>query len=593
MTRPFPPLPFPTPWLVALATLAAVAGGPAIGRGQGPAVPGGSPTPTAQAAPAAARRAPPVPSAAAPAQAASPLAPPVSPLAPLDTSSPRATLKSFVATVDRVYVSLREEGLAARRRPANRQLIRQLLGCLDLTEIPSSLIRSEGIDAVVCLKEILDRIPLPAEADIPDAAAAAAGSLKRWRIPGTEIVLARITEGPREGDFIFSSDTVSRAEQFYGQIRDLPYRRDAGSPGLHEIYVEAGGWMIPEQFIAALPSWAHRQVLGETVWQWGGALAVVAAAVAAVVMAWRVSRDHSERSRPGSVASLLFPATLIAASLAVEYLLTCQIRLTGDRLLAVTVGLQFVTLAGVVAAVLVVMAWLSEFLIRARGMRAEAIDSQLIRLGGKVATFLVVAWIVIEAADSIGIPVTPLMAGLGASGLAVALASQYTLENLIAGLVLFADKPVRIGDDCQFGSVRGRVEQIGLRSTRIRGADRTVISIPNADLAKQQLVNFTQRDHIPLEMPVTLESPLPPRRLRALLERMQRILAAHPRLAAKPVGVRVVAQSSGGYAVQVSAVALTADEQEFQAIREDVLLSLLEEVRAADDADAPARARAA
>jgi len=524
----------------------------------------------------------------------SPLASPfASPLAPLDTSSPRATLGSFLAAVDRVYASLRHDGPAAHRRPANRHLIRQVLGCLDLGEIPPSLVRSQGINAIVCLKEILDRIPLPAEADVPDAAAAAAGSVKRWRIPGTELVLARIADGPREGDFVFSSDTITRAEQFYDQIRELPYRRDAGSPGLHEIYVEAGGWMIPEQFIGSLPTWAHCHVLGETVWQWLATLTVALAAVAAVAWAWRASSDAPERPRAGSVSSLLFPAALIAASLAVDYLLTFQIRLTGERLLAVTVGLRFVTLVGVVAAVLVVMEWLSEFLIRARGMRAEGIDSQLIRLGGKVTTFLVVSWIVIEAADSIGVPVTPLMAGLGASGLAVALASQYTLENLIAGLVLFADKPVRIGDDCQFGSVRGRVEQIGLRSTRIRGADRTVISIPNADLAKQQLVNFTQRDHIPLEMPVTLESQLPPRRLRALLERMERILAAHPRLADRPVGARVVSQSSGGYAVQVTAIALTADEQEFQAIREDVLLSLLEEVRTTADADATPRARAA
>lgn len=569
---------------VALAAWAALAVAPATGLGQGPVPPGGGAAP---AAPVATPWAPPAASLAPPA------ASPATPLAPLDTSSPRATLGSFIATVDRVSASLREDGPAAHRRPANMHLIRQALGCLDLTDVPPSLVRSAGINAVVCLKEILDRIPLPPDAEIPDAAAAASASLKRWRIPGTELMLVRIAEGAREGDFVFSSDTVARAEQFYERIGSLPYRSDAGSPGLHERYVEAGGWMIPEQFIAGLPSWAHRQVLGETVWQWTAALAVIAAALAAVAAAWRGSRDHADRSRPGSVASLLFPAALIAASLAVEYLLTCQVRLTGDRLLAVTVGLQFVTLAGVVAAVLVVMEWLSELLIRARGMRAEGIDSQLIRLGGKVATFLVVAWIVIEAADSIGIPVTPLMAGLGASGLAVALASQYTLENLIAGLVLFADKPVRIGDDCQFGSVRGRVEQIGLRSTRIRGADRTVISIPNADLAKQQLVNFTQRDHIPLELPVTLESQLPPRRMRALLERMERILAAHPRLAAKPVGARVVAQASGGYAVQVTAIALTADEQEFQAIREDVLLTLLEEVRAAGDAAAPPRARAA
>jgi small-conductance mechanosensitive channel len=166
----------------------------------------------------------------------------------------------------------------------------------------------------------------------------------------------------------------------------------------------------------------------------------------------------------------------------------------------------------------------------------------------------------------------------------VALASQYTLENLIAGLVIFADRPVRIGDDCRFGDIRGRVEQIGLRSTRIRGDDRSLISVPNAEFAKLQLVNYTQRDHIPLKIVLALPADLPPHRLRSLLARLRQVLVDHPRLAADPVAARLVGQSGDGLSVEVSAVALTAEDREFAAIREEVLLASLEVVAAAEPA---------
>ena len=513
-------------------------------------------------------------------QAGPPVTAITNPLAPLDTSSPRATLRSFRATIDHVYSRLKHEGIAIRRHPETARLVGLTLSCLDLSKVAISLASTEGRGAAICLKEVLDRIPLPPDAEIPDFAMVQAGSIKRWRIPGTEIVLVRISDGNRDGDFVFSADSVARAEHFYDRISSLPYRPDAGSPGLRELYIEAGGWMIPVALIAALPAWARMSFYDETLWQWAATFLLVAAAASAGVLAWRIARWLTITGRYGTPGRLCFPAALIAISITVDSLLTFQIRLTNDNLLAAKIGLHVITLVGVVAGVLVVMSWVSDLLIRARGMRPEGIDSQLIRLGGKVLTFLLVAWIVIQAADSLGIPVTPLVAGLGAGGLAIALASQYTLENLIAGLVIFADKPVRIGDDCRFGNIRGRVEQIGLRSTRIRGDDRALISVPNAEFAKLQLVNFSQRDHIPLSIPITLSAGASSRQLRGLLKQFEQLLIDHPRLANKPVAARLTAQGPDALSVTVSAVALTADEEDFASIREDVLLAIMEVVAA-------------
>ncbi|MCX7430023.1 MAG: mechanosensitive ion channel [Planctomycetia bacterium] len=501
------------------------------------------------------------------------------PLTPLDTSSPRATLRSFCDTVDRIFVNLTTAERTLALRAETRHLIQQAVTCLDISAIAPTLVDSESRQSIVCLKEVLDRIELPRAADIPDAAAAKADGLKRWRLPGTEIMLTRISDGPREGDFVFSAETVTQAARFYDLIRLLPYRSDAGSPGLHEAYVTLGGWMIPETFIRGLPAWAHAKILGETLWQWTATLLLLMASTAAVWHAWKLPRRQTGSASRDVVGRLLFPAVLIAVSLICDNLLTFQIRLTGDNLLAVKLFLRVVTLVGVLGGVLVTMSWLCDLLINIQGMRPEAIDSQLIRLGGKVLTFIIVSWILLNAADSIGIPVTPLMAGLGAGGLALALASQYTLENLIAGLVIFADKPVRIGDDCQFGGVRGRVERIGLRSTRIRGADRSIISVPNAEFAKMQLVNFTARDHIPLAISLTLQPDIAPRPLRKLLERLHRVLVDHPRLANEPASARLSSATPSAITVEVSAIALTGDDDEHLAIREEVLLTMMEVIR--------------
>ena len=521
------------------------------------------------------------------------------PLTPLDTSSPRATLRSFCDTLDRIFANLMSQERTLALRAENRHLIQQAFTCLDMSAIAPTLVDSEGRQALVCLKEVLDRIELPRAADIPDAAAAKADGLKRWRLPGSEIMLTRISDGPREGDFIFSAETVTNAERFYDLVRLLPYRSDAGSPGLHDAYVTLGGWMIPESFIRALPAWAHTRILGETLWQWTAAILLLVASSAAVWHAWKRPLRHTCSANRDIVGRLLFPAVLIAVSLICDNLFTVQIRLTGDNLLTAKIALRVVTLAGVLGGVLLTMSWLCDLLISAQGMRPEAIDSQLIRLGGKVLTFIIVSWILLNAADSIGIPVTPLMAGLGAGGLALALASQYTLENLIAGLVIFADKPVRIGDDCQFGGVRGRVERIGLRSTRIRGADRSVISVPNAEFAKMQLVNFTARDHIPLAITLTLQPDIAPRPLRKLLDRLHRVLVDHPRLANDPASARLSSATPSAITVEVSAIALTGDDDEHLAIREEVLLTMMEVIRAcgcdssAEPTVSPAMIRAA
>jgi len=495
------------------------------------------------------------------------------PLAPLDMSSPRATLQSFTATIDRVaanFKDLNRRGV----RGENARLIRLGLGCLDLSAIPSSLVETEGREAAVCLKEVLDRIPLPPLDTLPDAAAVKTAGIDRWRLPNTEISLVRLTTGPRAGDFVFSADSVARAEEFFERVRHVPYRPDAGSPGLFDSYVQLGGSMIPEALIRRLPAWAHTVVGGETVWQWMAT--VLLAAVAAVVVAAAAGvRLRSAGDRFEVVERLFLPAALVAMGLLFDWLCTWQIRLTGEILVAAKLVARSVMLVGVVAGVLDTAAWATERFLAWRRMGADSIEGQLVRLASNVGRFLAVAWILIAAADSFGVPVTPLVAGLGAGGLAIALASQYTMENLIAGLVIFADKPVKIGDECQYGTVRGRVERIGLRSTRIRGLDHTVISIPNAEFAKSQLVNFSSRDRIPLSITLTLLTMGGPPTLRQRLDALRELVAAHPGLDPAASSVTLGDPTGEGVTVEIAAVCPGADERTARECRERLLLEAL------------------
>ncbi len=504
---------------------------------------------------------------------------PDTPLKPADRSSPRATLLTFVESLDEFYATFHSEPLEPEDRAALRRLGANAVGCLDLSKIAPSLIESEGREVAVHLKEVLDRVPLPAWAEIPDAEAVLADELTHWRLPGTEITLTAVTEGPKTGQWLFTTDTVGRSTDFYRAVANLPYRPDAGSPGLHDVYVHSPGWMIPEAWIHALPDWMRDEWAEQTAWQWIALVLLSVMATAVVVSAFRLARRYADR--PGVMAHVLAlaaPLVMVGSCNTLDELLSNQVRLTGPLLFSLITFLQAAQFVGWILFVRAVLARLSEAVIHTRQLRPERIDTQLVRLGFRIATFLATAWMVIVGADSMGISVTPLIAGLGVSGLAVALAAQHTIENFIAGLVLFADKPVRIGDTCQFGEHRGTVEQIGLRSTRIRGVDRTVISIPNSEFAKLRLVNFTRRDKILLRTQLGLRYETTGDQLRHVLAGLRGMLAAHSRIDHESIRVRFIGYGAYSLDIEIHALAKTSDWPTFLAIQEDVLLRVMDVV---------------
>ncbi len=498
-------------------------------------------------------------------------------LAPADTTSPRDTLRSFCDAVDRLHVIYRETG--SIRHEDSQVLAKRAVACLDLSDIAPSLAMSKGREAAVCLKEVFDRIELPVGGEVPGDENVASNPPRRWRVPGTEVTLARIAEGPREGEYLFDKETVARAVEFFERVQKLPYKPTAGSPGLHLVFATRGGWMIPDAFVRQLPAWAHTVVFGETVWQWATAAILVVATIVLLAIARGISRravlDVDEHHPVRHAAAFVFPLAAIGASLLLDYALTWQVRFTGETLYTTKIALKVLMFAGVIFGVVAMIRGAAEVVIRAKRLRPEGIDGQLVRLACQVSTFVAVAWLLIVGANSMGISVTPLIAGLSVSGLAVALAAQYTVENLIAGVVLFIDKPVRIGDACQFGELQGTVEQIGLRSTRIRGVDRTLISIPNAEFAKLRLVNYTRRDRTLFRHKVGLTYDASASQIRAVVDRIHQMMLSHPRVANEPIEVQLVGYGASALEIEVVGHVLTSEGAIFLDVQQEILLAVM------------------
>jgi small-conductance mechanosensitive channel len=207
---------------------------------------------------------------------------------------------------------------------------------------------------------------------------------------------------------------------------------------------------------------------------------------------------------------------------------------------------------------------------------ARPLKKQLVRVVFRIITIVVVTVISVIAMQRLGVPVAGLVAGVGVGGLAIALAAQSTLENFIGGIILYADQPVKVGDVCRFGNLRGTVEDVGLRSVKIRTLDRTIVTVPNADFAKLQLENLSDRDRVLLRENLNLRYETTREQLQEVLSNLEAMLRKHPRIADEPLRVRFNGFGVYFLEIELFAYALTDAWPEFLEIRQDVLLTVME-----------------
>lgn len=543
----------------------------------------------------------------------------------VDTSSPRATLEGFLDSVNRAYQLVTEAKAGLQTQPptitkqkarevetAAMNLLQRASVALDLSQVPQALRREFSIKAVLQLKEIADRMLLPPIDVVPSARMVEAARTQaegrpaqgattfRWKLSSTQIEIAEIKEGERQGEFLFSATTIAHLAEMYDKLKDLPYRRaqfggveleylsPGLSPGFYQDYVSASGYLIPQahlmgSLIDNLPGMFKKAYAGQLVWQWAGLLAAVLLTALVAYAVFHHSRRVAMHVGPPlrDWLKVLGPVIVLLATVIVGAFI--------DRSLNFTANLQALVTAGFATTSFLLAAWVvfasfkagAETIINTQRMRTKTSESALLRLGAWVAGLILAVWIVIAGIRSLGADLIPLLAGLGIGGLAVALAAQTTIANFIGGLILLANKPVRVGDFCRYGEdpsedwMRiGTVEEINWIDTRIRGIDRTVTTIPNAAFANMHIVNLTVRDRRLLKTVLQLRYETSADQMRYILVGLRELLLGHPKVTPDPARVRFVGYGAYSKNLEIFCYLRCREQDEFLAIQEDLLLRI-------------------
>ncbi|MCF7991473.1 MAG: mechanosensitive ion channel family protein [Thiohalocapsa sp.] len=470
-------------------------------------------------------------------------------LRPPDTSSPAATLESFSANLEKAYAIARD-----RSRPKEDSIapLNRAARTLNLSEVPKTFAADVGTETALLLKEILDRVGLPPLAVVPDAEAVDRRDIEKWRIPNTEITIARVAEGPRAGEFLFTPATVARVRDDYLRVLDLPYGPDA-TPGLYDAYISTPGSGLSFVWGENLPSWLTRRVLDQTAWQWLTAGTGLALGLLFFVAAYRAGRrmdeERASKGRPTRAGMILALSLTVLAVLGLEYLIDEIINFTGTMLVVSIrffVVLLYALLSWLAA---LVFAQIAETIIRSRRLRPRGIDSQLLRIGFRLLTVIAIAALVIDGAQRIGLPAYSVITGLGVGGLAVALAARETLANLFGSLAIMLDRPFRIGDWIKLGESEGTVEDIGFRSTRIRTFYDSLLSVPNSLTVNAAIDNMGQRTYRRVYTTLGIRYDTPPARIEAFLEGIKEIIRDHP--ATRKDVFHVVLNDLGAHSIDV------------------------------------------
>ena len=199
-----------------------------------------------------------------------------------------------------------------------------------------------------------------------------------------------------------------------------------------------------------------------------------------------------------------------------------------------------------------------------------------LRLARWVADLLIICAGVFVTLHYFGVNPTAALAGLGVGGIAVAFAAQKTLENIIGGVSLIFDQAVRVGDILKIGSDTGRVEDIGLRSTRIRTPDRTVVSVPNGQIANMTLENLSARDKFWFHPILALRYGTTSPQMYTVLDHIRGVLQQSPHLETSSIFVRFLRFGASSLDVEIVAYVRAHDWNHFLGIQEGLLLNVME-----------------
>ncbi len=434
---------------------------------------------------------------------------------------------------------------------------------LDLRHLPRGLDQSDGPDLARDLKIVFDRtlwIDLDSLSDDPqgrldDGLPPYRDLVGRIETPEKtfDILVQRVPRGDGVSIWQFSSSTVAQIPQLYAEF----------------------GYPV---FLEILPVWfLDMQFLGLAAWEWVTLLVLLLPVYLVALVLTKLVIFGLRRTRAG-----------------LSYQLERLITGPGLLLLFAVIGRTVLNMIGpsvtgraIMEARtlhLIALAWAGlrlfdvvEARVAERLRQKNRLDlTVLLRPVKNTLKITVIFIIALVWLDNIGFRVTTVLAGLGIGGLAVALAAQKSIENFIGAITLYASRPVRVGDFCRFGDKIGTVEEIGLRSTRVRTLDRTVVSIPNAEFSNLHLDNFTMRDRIWYHPRISLRYETTPDQIRYVLVEIRKMLYAHPKVHPDPARIRFVEFGQYSLDLDVFAYVDVTDYGEFLEVAEDLNLRIMD-----------------
>jgi MscS family membrane protein len=361
---------------------------------------------------------------------------------------------------------------------------------------------------------------------------------------------------PREdGMYIwkFSSTTVAQIPRLYAHFGYRPF-------------AEALSGVFPEV-----------QFLGLQLWQWIGFLVLAALAYfAALVVTWGVAfflrRGETElrqllaRVVTGPVRLLVMVLIFRAYVDLIHPTVAYRALIRGKTILIIAIVWTIMRLLDILAERLAQR-------LKARGQKAATV------LLGPVGNFVKICILLIATLmwlDNIGIKVTTFLASLGVGGLALALAARSSIENILGAITLYVSRPVRVGDFCRFGDTVGTVAEIGLRSTRIRTLDRTVVSVPNAAFVRLHLENLAMRDKIRYHPRIRLRYETTPDQVRFILVEVRKLLYAHPKVLRAPARIRFAEFGEHSLDLKIFAYIDVTKYSKFLEVAEDLNLRIMD-----------------
>jgi MscS family membrane protein len=483
------------------------------------------------------------------------------PDAMLALRSPRDTMRSFVAAMLR-----RDSGGAARA-----------LGTMDLSRIREGYRSDQGLLQAQYMMQVINRVGAWEWQAIPDDQADRQPYLFFVAQPAGQIVIAPQTEGDRT-QWRFTADTVASQLRLYIVTAAMPTEQSmpavVPAAGLFAFRAQLAGispQLLARSLFAGLENW---QILAIVTTILVAIFAIVVVVPLVIRLLGVVLSQLGQPMDEGLQRRLVWPLRLIVIAL-IWFKLSRRIGMAGPGLPVLDSVMDVVVAVGVAWAGLPIVDAVARGLDGRVSRTTGTLDEILVSLTAGMIKLGLIITVGLAAAHACDVPVEGIVAGLGIGGLAVAFASKETLSNLFGAGILLADRPFRNGDTIAVGDVQGTVEDVGIRSTRIRTMDDTVIVLPNGKLSDALINNYGARRYRLFRTKFSVGYGATLEQLENFTSKLRDLVDTHPAIAEEKTQVGLWQLANDGVDIDLVCYIRAATAAEERAARHELLLQVM------------------